>query len=211
MNVKPIIGALWMAGMISAAGAAEPAAAPVTAACAACHGAQGEGNPALGAPRLAGQDASYLERQLQNFKNGMRAYHHDDKSGQQMKNALAVLNEADVKSVALWFSQIRLTGKPPAASHNVAAGQALYISTCSACHGLQGQGYPQLKAPNLAMLDSAYIKGQVAAFTLGWRGNAEQYDQPGIWMRSIATHISNPKQLNEVLAYLASLPATGNP
>ena len=42
------------------------------AVCVACHGASGEGNPALNSPSLAGQDASYLVRQLNHFKNGVR-------------------------------------------------------------------------------------------------------------------------------------------
>ena len=37
------------------------------AVCAACHGAQGEGNQMLNAPRLAGQGAWYIARQLDHF------------------------------------------------------------------------------------------------------------------------------------------------
>ena len=37
--------------------------------CAACHGAQGEGNPELAAPALAGQFEWYTQHQLENFKN----------------------------------------------------------------------------------------------------------------------------------------------
>ena len=52
--------------------------------CQACHGANGEGNETLNAPRLAGQHAWYLQRQLQNFKAGVRGAHPDDTYGQQM-------------------------------------------------------------------------------------------------------------------------------
>ena len=38
------------------------------AVCAACHGANGMGNKALNAPRIAGQEPWYLERQLNNYK-----------------------------------------------------------------------------------------------------------------------------------------------
>ena len=38
--------------------------------CAACHGAEAEGNPLLHAPKLAGQGEWYLQRQLTNFKHG---------------------------------------------------------------------------------------------------------------------------------------------
>ena len=40
------------------------------AVCAACHGANGMGNKALNAPRIAGQEPWYLERQLNNYKKG---------------------------------------------------------------------------------------------------------------------------------------------
>ena len=46
------------------------AGAPLFAVCAACHGAQAEGNPVLNAPKLSGQQDWYLQRQLQHFKSG---------------------------------------------------------------------------------------------------------------------------------------------
>jgi cytochrome c oxidase subunit 2 len=52
--------------------------------CGACHGRQGEGNFALNAPRLAGQQDWYLKRQLHNFKAGIRGTHAKDQYGSQM-------------------------------------------------------------------------------------------------------------------------------
>src|SRR4029434_1026289 len=43
------------------------------ASCAACHGASAEGNAAINAPALGGQDAAYLQRELSNFPPGARA------------------------------------------------------------------------------------------------------------------------------------------
>jgi cytochrome c553 len=42
------------------------------AACASCHGAQGEGNAASNFPRIAGQPQAYLARQLRSYANGSR-------------------------------------------------------------------------------------------------------------------------------------------
>ena len=50
--------------------------------CAACHGANGEGNQALNAPRIAGQFDWYTHRQLMNWKNGVRC-HSYARSGAQ--------------------------------------------------------------------------------------------------------------------------------
>ena len=52
--------------------------------CAACHGANAQGNYALQAPRLAGQQDWYLKRQLENFRLGVRGAHSGDDYGHQM-------------------------------------------------------------------------------------------------------------------------------
>ena len=49
--------------------------------CVACHGQNGAGKKSNNAPKLAGQMSWYLERQLYNFKNGIRATHIDDVEG----------------------------------------------------------------------------------------------------------------------------------
>ena len=67
-----------------AVAAANPAAGQAQyAVCAACHGAQGEGNQALNGPKLAGQQAWYIERQLKYFKAGVRGG-EGDTNGQAM-------------------------------------------------------------------------------------------------------------------------------
>jgi len=53
--------------------------------CIACHGADGHGGQALGAPPIGGQADWYLEAQLKKFKTGMRGAHPDDKSGAMMR------------------------------------------------------------------------------------------------------------------------------
>lgn len=52
--------------------------------CQACHGDNGEGSPAAGAPMLAGQDRDYLVRQLANFRDGRRGAHPQDAAGASM-------------------------------------------------------------------------------------------------------------------------------
>jgi len=62
------------------------------ATCATCHGANGEGNEALGAPQLAGQNDWYLLTQLKNFKARFRGYQSGDTYGQQMMAMAQSLN-----------------------------------------------------------------------------------------------------------------------
>ncbi|MEX2365702.1 MAG: c-type cytochrome [Pseudohongiellaceae bacterium] len=54
-------------------------------ACAACHGASGEGKVLLSAPALAGQSDLYLKRQLEHFSMGWRGKHPQDQFGTQMR------------------------------------------------------------------------------------------------------------------------------
>lgn len=165
----------------------------------------------MGAPRIAGQDPAYLERQLLNFKSGKRAYHPDDKAGALMRSAVAGLDESQIRSLAEGYGRMVVAVAPAkaektASRESLAAGKSLYVATCSSCHGLQAQGYPQLRAPNLKILGDWYISSQIEGFIKGWRGGAEQSDQPAVWMRSIATHINNQKDLSDVTQYLTSLP-----
>ncbi len=146
-------GRRWMFLLISfsvAAFAQAIEASPDVAVCAGCHGAKGEGNQAIGAPRLAGQDAAYLERQLQNFKAGRRAYHSDDKTGAVMRPVTGGLSDTDIHLLAERYHRMTIETTPVKIANqgSVQAGKSLYVTTCSSCHGLQAQGYPQLRAPN---------------------------------------------------------------
>ena len=70
------------------------------AACGACHGGAAQGNANLNAPRLAGLDKAYLERQFSNFESGVRGSHPDDRLGRQMKMMTSMLNnEKDLADV----------------------------------------------------------------------------------------------------------------
>lgn len=77
-------------------------------ACAACHGAKGEGNDALHAPALAGQTDWYLVTQLQHFRTGLRGFSPQDESGTQMRAAAALLpNEPAAKDVVAYINTLR--------------------------------------------------------------------------------------------------------
>jgi cytochrome c553 len=61
--------------------------------CGACHGANAGGNVALNAPRLAGADDWYLLDQLHAFREGQRGRHREDRTGRQMRNMAAMLDD----------------------------------------------------------------------------------------------------------------------
>ena len=77
------------------------------AVCGACHGASGEGNAALHAPRLAGQGDWYLKQQLKYFKQGIRGAHKDDTFGKTMAPMAATLaDEAAIDNVVAYIATL---------------------------------------------------------------------------------------------------------
>lgn len=69
-------------------------------ACANCHGVEGEGQGFL-LPRLTGQPADYLVKQLEAFRTGSR--HNDDDGA--MRGIAQRLGEADARALASFYAQ----------------------------------------------------------------------------------------------------------
>jgi cytochrome c553 len=69
-------------------------------ACVVCHGALGEGS-AVG-PRLAGQNATYIESQFKAFASGSRQTDHSA----PMQPVVAGLTDDDIKAVAHYFESV---------------------------------------------------------------------------------------------------------
>lgn len=76
--------------------------------CSSCHGAQGEGNIALGAPRLNQQHSWYLVTQLENYKQGIRGAKSNDEYGQQMRAMAESVHEDDVELLVRHISGLGL-------------------------------------------------------------------------------------------------------
>lgn len=65
--------------------------------CAYCHGKNAEGNFAMNAPKLLGQESWYLKRQILNYQKGIRGRHQKDQYGNQMiMMAKTITNETDI-------------------------------------------------------------------------------------------------------------------
>lgn len=186
-----------------ACGAGNAATGPqLYATCAACHGARAEGNPALNAPALAGQQADYLQRQLQNFRSGLRGTHKDDLPGAQMRAAASVLrDDAAVAAVARHLAGLPKTTVTPAAGADLRNGNNLYHGKCGACHGGKAEGNAALSAPRLAGLDAAYLKRQHRNFREGVRG-ARPEDRYGRQMGMMAKVLPTEKDLDDVIAFV---------
>ncbi|MEE2716432.1 MAG: c-type cytochrome [SAR324 cluster bacterium] len=174
------------------------------AVCQACHGANGEGNKVLNAPRLSGQEDWYVARQLQNFKAGIRGAHPKDTFGMQMRPmAMTLPTDQAVQDVAAYTATLKAPAAAPTMKGDTKAGKAAY-AVCQACHGANGEGNKVLNAPRLAGQEDWYVVRQLQNFKAGIRG-AHPKDTFGMQMRPMAMTLANDAAINNVAAYIATL------
>lgn len=76
------------------------------ASCAVCHGTNGEGVAGLNGPPIAWLDDWYVERQLQNYKTGLRGSDPRNTGGLQMSAAVAVYSDADFRQLAAYVATL---------------------------------------------------------------------------------------------------------
>ena len=169
--------------------------------CAACHGPQAEGNPALNAPKLSGQGGWYLKRQLQYFKSGARGAHEKDAFGKMMAPMAATLaDDAAIDNVVAYIKTLPDRPAPPTVTKGAAAGSSLY-ETCGSCHGVDGRGMQATNAPRLKGMSDWYMVTQLKNFKQGIRG-AHAKDMYGQQMVSMAAMLTEDRAIDDVVAYI---------
>jgi cytochrome c oxidase subunit 2 len=173
------------------------------AVCAACHGAQGEGNQALNAPKLAGLPAWYLTRQLHNFKHGVRGGAPGDAIAGQMAAIVQPLDQAVLDDVVAYVASLPDVTAPTTIRGNAAAGVRSY-ATCAYCHGNRGQGSWSTNAPPLAGRSDWYLARQLQQFREGHRGRHPQ-DFHGAQMARLSNVVADGQPTADLLAYLNTL------
>jgi len=171
------------------------------ATCAACHGANGEGNVALNAPKLSGQAPWYLQRQLANFKQGMRGDQDKDVFGKMMVPMAATLaDDQAVANVVAYIASLPDTPAPATIHGNVASGRSRF-ATCAACHGADGLGIAATRAPRLKGMSDWYLARQLKNFKDGVRG-AHAQDPAGLQMGLVAGMLTDDAEIGDILAYV---------
>jgi cytochrome c oxidase subunit 2 len=176
----------------------------VYALCSTCHGPQGEGNPQLNAPKLAGQAGWYLARQLQDFKLGIRGASEKDPYGKQMVAFAATLaDDTAIKNVVAYINSLPDAHPQGTVSGNLLKGKEHY-ETCAYCHGDSGQGVWSTNAPRLSHMSDWYMKRQLQNFQQGVRGSHSQ-DFSGAQMAAMAKSLANEQAINDVLQHIDSL------
>lgn len=171
------------------------------AVCAACHGVNGEGNVALNAPKLAGQGAWYLERQLHLFKSGARGTHEKDTFGKTMAPMAATLADGSaVADVVAYIASLPDSRPAGTIQGDVDKGRARW-ATCAACHGAEGQGIAATNAPRLQGMNDWYMATQLKNFRDGVRG-AHPQDIYGGQMGLVSGMLKDDATVGDILAYI---------
>ncbi len=191
------------------------------AVCASCHGANGEGNKAMHAPRLAGLDSEYMKRQLRHFKRGVRGSHEDDTWGRTMAPMAMMLSDARaINNVVGYISTLSgqevFSGEAAyglsdaverfevSASGDPMKSMELYESTCAMCHGSDGSGVWTVNAPALTELEDWYLADQLKKFRDGIRGRHED-DLYGLQMGLVSNTMIDDKAIQDMAAYISTL------
>ena len=147
------------------------------ATCAACHGT--DGNSLLTQyPKLAGQHAGYLEKQIKEFKLGMTSGGKQGRVDPVMGGMAMPLSDQDAADLAAYFSTLPISDNTTS-EESVELGQKLYragdtergITACIACHGPRGNGTELSGFPKISGQHADYIKIQLEKFRSGDRAN----------------------------------------
>ena len=87
----------------SGAALADGAALYAEKTCLACHGKDGKKTLTPAYPKIAGQNAAYIEAQMKDIKSGVRA----NGSSAAMKGIMHLVSDAEIKELALYLSKLK--------------------------------------------------------------------------------------------------------
>jgi cytochrome c553 len=164
--------------------------------CFICHGADGESSSPI-FPRLAGQNAQYVARQLADYASGRR-------KSPQMQPMVEGLTASDFLALGQFYEsrpvfqhaiedpELALVGRFIYARGNPYSG----VPACASCHGANGQGTAQL--PRLAGQHTAYTERQLRQF------NQRERTNDNAVMHTIASKLTE-LETKAVASYLSGL------
>ncbi len=139
--------------------------------CSRCHGAAGQGDPALAIPELAGQRVAYLVRQFANFHAGRR----ESTRMHRVVSQTALRNPQDWADIAAYLG----AANPPPTTQtgtgaNVALGRGIFHEQCASCHGPQARGEDKGFVPSLRNQHYSYLVKQMRRLAAGDRHSMDE-------------------------------------
>lgn len=198
------------------------AGAAKAAVCGACHGADGN-SPAATFPKLAGQGAKYLLKQMHDIKAWDSETNPAKKASTgrpvlEMTGILANLSDQDLADIAAYFagqnpqlsgskkmevqvnSGIKVDAMELGARVYRTGNLANGIPACTGCHAPDGKGNVAAGFPRLSGQHADYIEKQLTNFRAGNRVN----DGDTMTMRSVAEKLSDA-EIKALANYIAGL------
>lgn len=176
-------------------GAGDPVAGKdKSALCQGCHG-EGGNSATSDFPKLAGQYAAHIQKQMNDFKIGAR------KDPVMTDMAATVTNNQDLLDISAYFaSQKQMKGASPVVNK---AGQYRFLdgNGCISCHGVNGKGLAPNNptAPVIGGQHKDYLVKQLKDFKSGARTN-----EPSGMMAMIVGFMSDA-EIEEVAGYVSGL------
>ena len=173
-------------------------------ACAGCHGA--DGNASIpNYPKLAGQHAGYLVKQLQAFKANKR-------KDAIMNGQVANLKQQDMEDIAAYFEKQKTSLGAASDQKKRELGERIYrggnqakaIAACMGCHGPNGAGNPPANFPSLSGQNAAYVVKSLKDFKVATTRAFDSKDDSGKMMRDIAKRMSDA-EMEAVAHYISGL------
>lgn len=159
--------------------------------CGLCHSLDGVSRMAK-FPKLAGQPAPYLKKQMQDFMSGKRT-----NDGGQMVAIMTEVKPGTIDEIVNWFAAQTVPSPDYETDLDIDAGKALFTQQkCGSCH--RGKGVQAPHIPYLTAQHQAYLAKQMRDFRDGRRGN-----DMGHLMRKAAGPLSD-EEIDLISAYLAS-------
>ena len=174
--------------------------------CSACHGTEGQGKLETGAPAIAGLPEWYLKAQLNGFQSGFRGKHQEDPTGQTMQrmSVVALVEERVLPSVARYVAALNPRLPALTVDGDPVLGAEAY-RVCVNCHGADGRGNEELRAPPIVQLNDWYLIQELENFKIGARG-VHPEDVWGAMMRGNAVTLDD-EAVKNVVAYIQTLRA----
>lgn len=168
----------------------------VSGSCFLCHGENGESASEI-FPKLAGQHANYIAKQLENFKSGKRK-----SKSTAMADMSSRLNADDMLALGQYFES--KPAEPEAVKDPGLTGVGRYIfntgnpysgvPACASCHGMEGFGTANL--PRLAGQYASYIETQRKLF------NQRERTNDNAVMHAVVSKMT-PLEMAAVAAYIS--------
>ena len=193
------LAAAALAGVMALANPAQAQDAKTIAmtVCAACHGEDGNGIVPL-FPKIAGQDATYIVKQLRDFQAGRR-------KSDIMGPIVAALKPEDYLELGNYFNSLKMKPGEPADKRLADVGKLIFydgneetgVPACVGCHQAQGAGH--LIYPRIGGQHGPYLIQQLKNFASGERAN-----DVSRFMRTVAKRLTE-EEMESVAAYLADL------